>query len=257
MRDWIPNCAPCATDGCWGRRGISPCLQPQLLIWLRRWARVLGPCLGAIPRASVYTGEARLQAWTDQLIHRLALPSCFVLLPASSSIGSYKNPEVVLEALSSHALHSVHLLLTGVAAQRHAERYRECYPHLRDRIHVHALNDLELQCLYRKALAVVVPSRREGFGLPVLEAMASGGRVLTMDVAGLREAASGAVPCLDPEDAHLLRLWLELLLDAPSQAWLMPHLARRRRARLERLDPDLLGLTLLAQARRLANRQSR
>ena len=139
----------------------------------------------------------------------------------------------------------MHLLLTGVAAQRHAERYGECYPHLRDRIHVHALNDLELQCLYRKALAVVVPSRREGFGLPVLEAMASGGRVLTMDVAGLREAASGAVPCLDPEDAHLLRLWLELLLDAPSKAWLMPHLVRRRRARLERLDPDLLGLTLL------------
>ena len=258
-------------------------LDPQLRALRNRWllgatghlavsaataadlAQALGSGSRAVPWCHPSTahlfmpqpGEAPLEAWTDQLIHRLALPSCFVLLPASSSIGSYKNPEVVLEALSSHALHSVHLLLTGVAAQRHAERYRECYPDLRDRIHVHALNDLELQCLYRKALAVVVPSRREGFGLPVLEAMASGGRVLTMDVAGLREAASGAVPCLDPEDADLLRLWLELLLDAPSRAWLTPHLARRRRARLERLNPDLLGLTLLAQARRLANRQSR
>ena len=199
---------------------------------------------------------SRRDLW-PALRNRLQLPEPFVLLPASSSIGSYKNPELVLEALSADSLHSVQLLLSGVAALKHAQRYRECYPRLADRIHVHSLNDLELQVVYRQALAVVVPSRREGFGLPVLEALASGGHVLTMDVDGLREAASGAVPCLNPEDPALLRRWLELLLDSASQAWLAPHLARRRQARLAGLNPDLLGLTLLAQARRLANRQSR
>ncbi len=199
---------------------------------------------------------SRRDLW-PALRNRLQLPEPFVLLPASSSIGSYKNPELVLEALSADSLQSVHLLLSGVAALKHAQRYRECFPQLADRIHVHSLNDLELQVLYRHALAVVVPSRREGFGLPVLEALASGGRVLTMDVDGLREAASGAAPCLNPEDPALLRRWLELLLDSASQAWLAPHLARRRQARLAGLNPDLLGLTLLAQARRLANRQSR
>ncbi|QNJ01790.1 hypothetical protein SynPROSU1_00145 [Synechococcus sp. PROS-U-1] len=188
---------------------------------------------------------------------RLQLPEPFVLLPASSSIGSYKNPELVLEALSADSLQSVQLLLSGVAALKHAQRYRECFPRLAARIHVHSLNDLELQLLYRHALAVVVPSRREGFGLPVLEALASGGRVLTMDVDGLREAASGAVPCLDPEDPTLLRRWLELFLDPASRSWLAPHLARRRQARLAGLNSDLLGLTLLAEARRLATRQSR
>ncbi len=193
--------------------------------------------------------------WSS-LQSRLQLPDPFVLLPASSSIGSYKNPELVLEALSADSLQPVQLLLSGVAALKHAQRYRETYPRLADRIHVYSFNDLELQLLYRHALAVVVPSRREGFGLPVLEALASGGRVLTMDVDGLREAASGAVPCLDPEAPKQLRCWLELLLDPASRSWLAPHLARRRQARLAGLNSDLLGLILLAEARRLANRQS-
>ena len=114
------------------------------------------------------------------------------------------------------------------------------------------VDDTDLRLLYRHALAVVVPSRVEGFGLPVLEAMASGGMPICTNVRGLREAASGAVPLLDPEQPQQLVAWLELLADSPSRQWFAQACRRRQRARLAETAPPLVGLTLLALARQLA-----
>jgi glycosyltransferase involved in cell wall biosynthesis len=58
----------------------------------------------------------------------------------------------------------------------------------------------ELVRLYRGAAALVLPSRYEGFGLPVLEAMASGTPVVVSDDAALREVAGDAALYAAPED---------------------------------------------------------
>lgn len=50
----------------------------------------------------------------------------------------------------------------------------------------------ELAALYREAAALVFPSRYEGFGLPVVEAMASGTPVVATDDAAVREVAGDA-----------------------------------------------------------------
>lgn len=50
----------------------------------------------------------------------------------------------------------------------------------------------ELAVLYREAACLVLPSRFEGFGLPVVEAMASGTPVVATDEPALREVAGGA-----------------------------------------------------------------
>jgi glycosyltransferase involved in cell wall biosynthesis len=58
----------------------------------------------------------------------------------------------------------------------------------------------ELPGLYAGALALAMPSLYEGFGLPCLEAMASGVPVVAADRAALPETCGGAAMLVDPED---------------------------------------------------------
>jgi len=62
--------------------------------------------------------------------------------------------------------------------------------------------DDELRPLYRAALALAYPSRYEGFGLPLLEAMASGTPVIASRAASIPEVVGDAGVLLDPDDAE-------------------------------------------------------
>ena len=60
--------------------------------------------------------------------------------------------------------------------------------------------DQDLAVLYSNALALVYPSLYEGFGLPVVEAMACGCPVITSNVSSLPEVAGSAALLVDPHD---------------------------------------------------------
>ena len=62
----------------------------------------------------------------------------------------------------------------------------------------------ELPALYRGARAVVFPSLFEGFGAPVLEAMACGTPVAASDRGALAEVAGEAALLFDPESSDAL-----------------------------------------------------
>jgi len=66
------------------------------------------------------------------------------------------------------------------------------------------ISDERLCALYQGAYAVVLPSFHEGFGLPIIEAMALGVPVLCSDIAVFREVASEFALYFDPNDLRMI-----------------------------------------------------
>lgn len=72
-----------------------------------------------------------------------------------------------------------------------------------------------LRSLYSRARIFVYPSTFEGFGMPVLEAMAAGVPTICSDIPPLREVAGDTLPLFDPhDDASMLRV-LDAAVSAP------------------------------------------
>lgn len=103
-------------------------------------------------------------------------------------------------------------------------------PPLRERVRfLGFVPDAELPGRVADALALVLPSRYEGFGMPVLEAMAAGTPVLCSDRGALPEVASDAALLVDPDDVEgMATRLLEIEGDAALRARLSE--AGRRRA---------------------------
>lgn len=76
-----------------------------------------------------------------------------------------------------------------------------------------APSDDQLEALYRRATVAVLPSFYEGFGLPVLEALARGIPVVASDIPAHREVAADAAMFVDPHDVEALGSMLTTLLD--------------------------------------------
>ena len=80
------------------------------------------------------------------------------------------------------------------------------------------LNDEELQCAYSGAIALVYPSRYEGFGLPVLEAMACSCPVITCNNSSLPEVGGEAVMYIDPDNVEEMLLALNTIQNSIIRA---------------------------------------
>lgn len=86
----------------------------------------------------------------------------------------------------------------------------------------------ELEALYRRARIFAFPSLDEGFGMPVLEAMANSVPVVTSLRSALPEVAGDAALLVDPDDAEQIAA---ALLRLASDKGLYDELARRGRER--------------------------
>ena len=79
------------------------------------------------------------------------------------------------------------------------------------------VSDATLAELYRRCAVFCYPSLGEGFGLPVLEAMAAGAAVLTSNLSSLPEVGGDAVEYVDPVSVESIAAGLERLLASPQR----------------------------------------
>lgn len=81
---------------------------------------------------------------------------------------------------------------------------------------LHGLTDARLAELYGQAEATVAVSLYEGFGLPVLEALAAGCKVLCSDIPVFREVAGDEALYIDPLDVDSIASGLEAVVERRS-----------------------------------------
>ena len=75
------------------------------------------------------------------------------------------------------------------------------------------LNDVQVQACFADAVLFAFPSLIEGFGFPVIEAMASGCPVITSNTSSLPEIAGDAALCVDPYNVDAIASAIERLAE--------------------------------------------
>jgi alpha-1,3-rhamnosyl/mannosyltransferase len=111
------------------------------------------------------------------------------------------------------------------------------------------VTDADLAELYRRCGAFCYPSLGEGFGLPVLEAMAAGAPVVTSNLSSLPEVGGVAVEYADPTSVVSISTALEHLLRSPQRR---AELAAKGRARAGLFSWDRTAAITLATLERVA-----
>jgi glycosyltransferase involved in cell wall biosynthesis len=138
---------------------------------------------------------------------RYQLQSEFVLY--AGNVKPHKNLERLIEAfhlVRNRGLDHLKLVLIGDEISKYTALRRAVHHH---QLHKYVrflgyLPEETLAVMYRLAGVFVFPSLYEGFGLPPLEAMASGTPVVTSNVSSLPEVAGDAAVLVDPYDPRAI-----------------------------------------------------
>jgi len=168
--------------------------------------------LTAISHATAHALTADLQIPPERItVTPLGLPSApapagetprepYVLYV--NSIEPHKNPRLAIDAIARTTA-GIRLVMTGGWSARRLRRLREHAGAVGAGGRIDWLGQVpaaRLAALRRDALACLVPSRMEGFGLPLLEALAAGAPSLAADIPALRETGGDAATYLHPDD---------------------------------------------------------
>lgn len=136
----------------------------------------------------------------------------FPYLLCVSNRKPHKNEFRVVEAFARAGLAAgMHLVFTGEPTADLADCIER--HHVTSRVDfAGVVPEEKLPSLYRSARALVFPSLFEGFGLPLLEAMACGTPVVTSNVTAMPETAGGAALLVDPTSVEQIAAAIEQIV---------------------------------------------
>lgn len=127
-----------------------------------------------------------------------------------------KNVEAIVQALSELGdLEAIFSQIGGqfTRTQRNLIRALDLQGRVRQ---ISAVSERDLHTWYQSADVFVLPSLYEGFGLPILEAMAAGTPVVCANTGSLPEVAGEAALMFDPGDPHALPAAIRSVLTDPD-----------------------------------------
>lgn len=147
----------------------------------------------------------------DEVRSRYNLPQRFVL--SVGSIEERKNIRLTVRALC-HLPEHIHLVAIGRQTDYSKKVMKEAVAAgLGQRVHfLHGVPDGDLQVLYQLAEVFVYPSRYEGFGIPVIEAIHSGLPVVAATGSCLEEAGGPDCLYVSPDDVEALAVSIGKML---------------------------------------------
>jgi glycosyltransferase involved in cell wall biosynthesis len=239
------------------------CAQTTLVVMQTSWGRRDLISHYGVPEEKVVVvpGGSVLSQYPDAtpgdlraLRERLSLPDSFVFYPAHT--WPQKNHVRLLEALALLRDRDgvvVPLVCSGSLnnffgpIERAVRELR-----LSDQVRfLGFVNPHDLRCLYELSTAMVFPSKHEGWGLPLSEAMASGTPIACSTAAGVPDVVGDAALLFDPDSSEEMAAAIDRLWRNPS---LRAEVARRGERRAELLSLDRMALVFRAHYRRLAGR---
>jgi glycosyltransferase involved in cell wall biosynthesis len=110
-------------------------------------------------------------------------------------------------------------------------------------------DDDEVLRLLRECHLLLFPSLQEGFGLPIVEAQATGRPVVTSDRQPMSDVSGGAAVLVDPEDVASVRTGVLQVLENPGLA---EELVRRGLDNVQRFSPGAVAAQYAEIYRELA-----
>ncbi|MBN2002305.1 MAG: glycosyltransferase family 4 protein [Anaerolineae bacterium] len=183
-----------------------------------------------------------------------ALPERFVLYLGSNK--PHKNLLRLLDAWA-HVVHEFpdyHLVIAGAWVPQHPEpRQRAVALGISESVHWHGpVSNAELPLMYAAADVFVFPTLYEGFGLPVVEAMACGTPVTCSQTSSLPEIAGDAAVLFPPTDSIAIASSIMALL---KDAGLRLEMRERGLQQVRKFSWEYTAAQTLAVYRRIADRK--
>lgn len=182
----------------------------------------LRPALSSTQHISLEENQARQQLYGKRYLLHVGR-----IMPR-------KNVEILIQAFNMLAprFGDLHIVLTGGAGYKSKEVLEQIDASpFRKRIHlVNWVSDQELGILYAGASALVFPSRHEGFGLPLVEAMANDTPIIASPEAASQEIAGDAVMRVDCSAAAPLA---DAIAQIVTDEALRERLIQRGRAQMQ------------------------
>lgn len=156
----------------------------------------------------------------EEVRRKYDLPEQFVLF--AGHVNVRKNLPVIVQAIAES---KIPLILSGPLPAEGLAHWGLNAPHIR---HIGYLPQAEMPGLFAAASALIFPSFCEGFGLPLVEAMAVGTPVLASDIPVFREVGANVPLYFDPNNPQQLQKLLDRLMSSADLQVEMEDSGRER-----------------------------